>query len=266
MTKSCEGTGAINEDRLVSRRPIRIGCAGWNFPRENTGDIALGGSHLQRYSQVFNCCEINSSFYRPHKPQTWERWANSVPAEFRFSVKAPRTITHESRLNCSSKILLAFLQQTSYLWDKLGPLLFQLPPSLKFDYAPARSFLALLRDNYAGDVIWEPRHGSWFEDGADDLLKHFRIARAASDPACVPAAANPGGLGALAYFRLHGSPRIYYSAYTADFLSVLASTLENLGTSVSAWCIFDNTASGYAIQNALELSAKVQRPESSLVS
>ena len=65
-------------------------------------------------------CEINSSFYRPHKKETWERWARSVPAEFRFSVKAPRTITHEAKLNCSSEVLSAFLEQIEFLREKLG--------------------------------------------------------------------------------------------------------------------------------------------------
>ncbi len=249
----------MDKSRMVARRFIRIGCAGWNFPRD-TGRVVLQGSHLERYSQVFNCCEINSSFYRPHKPETWERWANSVPAEFQFSVKAPRTITHESRLNCSPETLSAFLQQTGYLGDKLGPVLFQLPPSLQFDSVAAQRFLTILRESYAGDVVWEPRHSSWFSVEADDLLSYFQIARVAADPACVPSAAHPGGLKPLAYFRLHGSPRIYYSNYTEDFLNILAADLENLATDVSIWCIFDNSAVGCAIRNALELSAKVNQP------
>jgi len=69
------------------RQPVRIGCSGWNIRRQWGAHFSLEGSHLQRYAQTFNCCEINSSFYRAHKKKTWERWAQSVPAEFRFSVK-----------------------------------------------------------------------------------------------------------------------------------------------------------------------------------
>jgi len=105
------------------------------------------GAHLERYSQVFNSCEIHSSFSRAHKQATWFRWANSVPAGFRFSVQAPKTITHEARLHCSSEILLAFLGQIRCLQGKLGPMLIQLPPSLQFEFAVAKTFLSLLRKN-----------------------------------------------------------------------------------------------------------------------
>jgi uncharacterized protein YecE (DUF72 family) len=213
---------------------------------------------LERYSQSFNSCEINSSFYRPHKKETWERWARSVPAEFRFSVKAPKIITHEAKLNCSSEVLSAFLEQINYLGEKLGPVLIQLPPSLEFDQVRARKFLSFLRKNFSGDVVCEPRHASWFEEPGDILLEEFRIARAAADPACVPASTRPGGLGSLAYFRLHGSPRRYFSAYSGHYLNELAAQLANL-SAAHAWCIFDNTASGFAVQNALELTAKLRK-------
>lgn len=257
MADASEGEIAIYEGH-ISRQPIRVGCAGWNIPREAAAHFDSGGSHLERYSQVFNCCEINSSFYRPHKYETWARWARSVPADFRFSVKAPRTITHEAALNCTPVILLAFLQQISFLGDKLGPILIQLPPRLAFEYARARRFLLLLRDNYSGDMVWEPRHGSWFHDRVDDLLREFQATRVAADPACVPAAARPGGLANFAYFRLHGSPRMYYSAYTDNYLGRLAAQLANLATKARVWCVFDNTASAYAIQNARELTAKLK--------
>jgi uncharacterized protein YecE (DUF72 family) len=208
---------------------------------------------------LLHCCEINSSFYRPHKDQTWERWANSVPADFRFSVKAPRTITHESRLNCDSDSLSDFLRQISHLGDKLGAVLFQLPPSLEFEDVTAQKFLALLREKYIGAVVWEPRHSSWFSTRADRLLKDFQIARVVADPPCVPAAARPGGTGGLAYFRLHGSPRMYYSSYSDEFLETLATDLQNLPAKTSVWCIFDNTASGSAIQNAVHLNAKLKK-------
>ena len=259
MTVACTSDVSIKENRTFSRQPVRVGCAGWNIPRQAAGHFASSGSHLERYSQSFNSCEINSSFYRPHKKETWERWATSVPAEFRFSVKAPRTITHEAKLNCSLEVLSAFLEQIEFLRDKLGPVLIQLPPSLEFDHARARKFLSLLRGRFSGDVVWEPRHASWFEDEGDNLLKEFQIARVAADPACVPASTRPGGLASLAYFRLHGSPRRYFSAYSGDYLHMLAAQLASLGARARVWCIFDNTAFGAAIPNALELAAKLRK-------
>jgi uncharacterized protein YecE (DUF72 family) len=89
------------------------------------------------------------------------------------------------------------------------------------------------------------------------LLKEFQIARVAADPACVPLAAQPGGLPSPVYFRLHGSPRVYYSTYTDDFLNALAERLTDLPASSEIWCIFDNTAFGAAIPNAVALTAKM---------
>jgi uncharacterized protein YecE (DUF72 family) len=259
MTEPCVSDASIKESRNLSRQPVRIVCAGWSIPRLAAAHFASRGSHLERYSQAFNSCEINSSFYRPHKKETWERWAGSVPAEFRFSVKAPRTITHEAKLNCSSEFLSAFLEQIDCLHEKLGPVLVQLPPSLEFDYARTRKFLSLIRGSFSGDIVWEPRHSSWFDIQAEDLLKEYQIARVAADPPCVPAAARPGGLASLAYFRLHGSPRRYFSAYSSGSLNMIVAQVASLGATARVWCIFDNTAYGAAIPNALELAAKLKK-------
>jgi uncharacterized protein YecE (DUF72 family) len=241
-----------------NRQPARIGCAGWSIPVDAGRYFATQGTHLERYARVLNACEINSSFYRPHRQATWERWSNSVPPGFKFAVKMPRAITHDGALNCSSEILAAFLQQISLLREKLGSLLVQLPPSLEFEHGRARLFLARLREIYGGDVAWEPRHSSWFSEEADELLRKFCVARAAADPACVPAAAQPGGFAPFVYFRLHGSPRRYYSAYSEEFLSKIADQIAILARSARVWCVFDNTAAGQAIQNALRLAANLR--------
>lgn len=210
-----------------------------------------------RYAQAFKACEINSSFYRPHKIETWERWRESVPANFLFSVKAPRTITHESKLSCGTELLEPFLRQIRSLKQNLGPILFQLPPSLEYASNTARRFVSSLRERYAGDVVWEPRHRSWFYQDATDLLTEFHIARVAADPACTALASQPGGWPSPVYFRLHGSPRLYYSAYKDDFLNALAWQIAELNRSTEVWCVFDNTASGYAIPNAALLRDKM---------
>jgi uncharacterized protein YecE (DUF72 family) len=241
----------------LSQCQLRIGCAGWSISAEAARHFPPGPSHLARYVQVFSACEINSSFYRPHKIETWERWGDSVPDDFRFSVKAPRTITHESALNCGSELLSPFLRQISFLRNKLGLILFQLPPRLEYQPARTELFLSLLREMYSGHVVWEPRHPSWFVDDVDEVLKKFRIARAAADPSCVPAAAAPGGLDSLIYFRLHGSPRRYYSPYADECLDELATQLAGLAVNAAVWCVFDNTASGFAIPNALALREKL---------
>ncbi len=230
---------------------LYIGTARWTIPRDCARHFAAAGSHLERYSRVFMAAEINSSFHRPHKRSTYERWAASVPPGFRFAVKAPKEITHIARLKDVREALACFLGEAGGLGDKLGPVLFQLPPSLEFDPNLARCFFELLRDLHDGLAVLEPRHRSWFEQAPDDLLKEFRIARAAADPAPVPQAAEPGGWRSPVYFRLHGTPRVYYSAYSAIFLRDLSAKISALAQHSTAWCIFDNTAAGAATPNAL---------------
>jgi uncharacterized protein YecE (DUF72 family) len=242
---------AFIEGRLTLH--VRVGCAGWNIPKQFASEFASDGTHLQRYSRKFLCTEINSSFYRTHRLQTWQRWAESVPENFQFSVKAPRAITHDGLLQPDHAKLNDFLQQIDLLRKKLGPILFQLPPSLEFDARRTTAFFTLLREMHNGEVVLEPRHKSWFRRGAEVLLTEFRVARVSSDPGIIPEAKDPGGWNGLVYFRLHGFPRKYYSAYDPEFLSSLSILMSHLSRDSHVWCIFDNTASGAAVGNALEL-------------
>ncbi|MDP3660424.1 DUF72 domain-containing protein, partial [Phenylobacterium sp.] len=194
---------------------LRIGTAGWSVPRAAADAFPADGSVLQRYSARLSAVEVNSSFYRPHRRQTYERWRDATPDGFRFAVKAPRAITHEARLVDCAEGLAAFLLQIGGLSGKLGPLLVQLPPKLAFDAVVAARFFDDLRTRWSGSVACEPRHASWFEGAADDLLIAHRIARVAAHPAPHPLAASPGGWSGLAYWRLHGSPRMYASDYDA---------------------------------------------------
>lgn len=235
-------------------RPLRVGTAGWALPRAEQPAFPPDGTHLQRYAARFPAVEMNSSFHRPHAPATYARWAASVPDDFRFSVKAPKAITHERRLADADDLLAAFLAQVSGLGAKLGCLLLQLPPSLAYDPATAEPFLASLRGRHAGAVALEPRHATWFAEEPSRLLAAHRVSRVAADPARVPAAGEPGGWPGTVYYRLHGSPRTYYSAYDEAYLRALAIRLrESAGAAGDVWCIFDNTASGAATGNALAL-------------
>jgi uncharacterized protein YecE (DUF72 family) len=242
----------------VSAANVHLGCAGWNIRREHTAPFPANGTHLQRYASVFNAVEINSCFYRPHRFTTYERWAGSVPSSFRFSVKLPKTITHAARLVGATADLDRFLEETSGLGTKRGPILVQLPPSLAYDRAIAETFFEELRARFAGDVAFEPRHATWFTAAVEEMLWRFRIARVAADPARVPSAAEPGGYGGLIYYRLHGSPRVYYSAYPRDALDHIAGVLvEKAVEGARTWCIFDNTALGAATSDALTVQSQL---------
>ncbi len=233
-------------------KTMYVGCAGASIPARFAGDFPGEGTHRERYSRIFNCMEINSSFHRPHKPATWEKWAHATPRDFRFAVKAPKTITHEAKLACAPADLQRFLQDAGRLGEKLGPILFQLPPKLNFDPSLARQFFAMLRGLHSGPVVCEPRHETWFRDDANDLLARVGVARVAADPARVVEAAHPGGSPDLLYYRWHGSPRTYYSSYSSDDLKRLSANIKR-SAAKDDWCIFDNTASGAATGNALEL-------------
>ncbi|HEY0757997.1 MAG TPA: DUF72 domain-containing protein [Acidisarcina sp.] len=232
---------------------LRTGTAGWSLPR----DVAREGSHLFTYSRALPCAEINSTFYRPHRPATWARWAAETPEDFRFSIKAPKAITHEAKLRETKLLLKTFLEQVALIGEKAGPILFQLPPSLGFDSIIAKDFFDTFRSLSGREAAIEPRSASWFEPDADRLLTEYRLARVVADPAKGGASAGePGGDRTLVYYRLHGSPRTYYSSYEDDFLIRLADSVKG---SENAWIIFDNTTLSHAYPNARKLQQLLSR-------
>jgi uncharacterized protein YecE (DUF72 family) len=238
---------------------LRIGCAGWSLPRALWSEFPPEGSHLQRYAQRFDAVEIDTSFYRPHRRETYERWAASTPGAFRFAVKLPQTITHEQRLVGAMPAFDEFLAQVAGLGERLGCLVVQLPPSLAFDEGVVRRFLADVRRRRAGAVALEPRHRSWFVPAAESLLSRLRVGRVLADPVLFDEAASPGGWPGLVYLRLHGSPRRYWSAYDDALLARLARRLTQAREEgAECWCIFDNTAGGEAVGNAATLAHLLQ--------
>jgi uncharacterized protein YecE (DUF72 family) len=235
-----------------------IGTAGWSIPRSFALQCGGPGTHLERYARRFRGAEINSSFYRPHAAATYAKWASCAPPGFQFAVKLPRVITHEIALRRARAPLTRFLAESAGLQEKRGPLLVQLPGSHAFDARVVGRFLDLLRSLYDGALVCEPRHVSWLAAGAEALLARYRVARAAADPARAPGLERPSGWPGLIYYRLHGSPRIYWSRYDVAFIDTLAASLRALPPSVDTWCIFDNTASGAAMENAQELRLRIE--------
>lgn len=223
-----------------------VATAGWSVPGAVAARFAAGGSALSRYASVFAGVEINSTFYRRHRASTFARWAEAVPVGFRFAVKIPKEITHLRAMKDIRAPFGLFLEDILPLADKRGPLLCQLPPSLVFDARSAERAFDAIRAMDAGPVVIEPRHRSWASPAALTVLQNYSIDRVLADPAPVWPAADFSD--PLRYVRLHGKPVMYHSRYGKGEIKAFAERLAPDG-----WCVFDNTASGAAIENALEM-------------
>lgn len=182
----------------------RVGCAGWSLPKEmrTEGDE----SYLEQYARIFNCVEINSSFYRHHQYKTYERWAAAVPKDFQFSVKAPKSITHTTQP--FADILARFFDETLGLSTKYEVLLLQFPPKRKFEREELSDLLEGIRKVFKNKVVCEPRHRSWFEPQAMELLRHYSVSVVIADPKATNDAPDLLSVDEGGYLRLHGSPQI----------------------------------------------------------
>lgn len=232
-----------------------VACAGWSLTSEMMAAFPTDGTHLQRYAAVFAAVEINSSFYRPHQPATYARWADSVPESFRFSVKLPRSISHDSKLVDIDELLARFAGEVGRLGQKLGCVLVQLAPRHEFDSAIAAAFLERMRATFDCMIACEARHASWFGSEATALLARHACTRVEADPPALQTGPHvPTTLSR--YRRLHGAPRVYYSSYSDDYLEQLSAELaDDRHAGRDDWLIFDNTASGAALRNALAVRA-----------
>jgi uncharacterized protein YecE (DUF72 family) len=234
------------KERLL---PI-IATAGWSIPQVVSDRFSQEGSGLERYASVFDGVEVNSTFYRNHRLTTFERWAAAVPDHFRFAIKLPRTITHDLRLREIGGPFQTFLEMIAPLGKKLGPLLCQLPPSLDFDQPVVEQALADMREVHSGAIFIEARHRSWHDDEVLPLLEHYGAGRVLADPPVVWNTSDfkePPG-----YVRLHGKPKVYYSDYNEAEIASLSAMLAQ-----DTWCVFDNTASGAAVGDALAMLKKI---------
>jgi uncharacterized protein YecE (DUF72 family) len=243
---------------------IRVGLAGWSNPPTKRAERASTQTHLSYYAAHFSCVEINSSFYRPHRNATYARWRDETPAPFGFSVKMPRSITHESHLKRCAGDVARFYGEIAYLQPKLSAVLVQLPPSLEFNGRTVRAFFKHVPRKRGTNVVCEPRHASWFTRAADDALREAGVSRVAADPARCPGAEVPGGMRRFAYFRWHGSPRLYYSKYSESQLAIFAAAVMR-AKAAETWCVFDNTARYAAWDDALHFMTELQRCRPSLV-
>ena len=236
-----------------------IGTSGWNYKHWSNGVFYPQGlkpaKWLHHYYQYFNTVEINYSFYRLPKRETFEKWYRSTPERFVFAVKANRFITHVKRLKEVEQTVPKFLANASALKEKLGPILFQLPPSFREDVDRLRGLLEELKSQDivpAVRAVLEFRHGSWFQEQVLALLKKSNAAVCLAD---WPDLGNePDATADFVYIRRHGSQRPYTGSYSRDELKEDAEQVRTWsGDGKDVYVYFNNDACGWAVENALTL-------------
>jgi uncharacterized protein YecE (DUF72 family) len=239
-----------------------IGTSGWHYEhwRGNFYPESLPKKEwLSFYGGYFDSVEINSSFYRLPQEHVFAGWRDSVPAGFCFAVKGSRFITHIIRLKDSRKPLDTFIQRAGQLKNKLGPLLFQLPPGLNRDDARLESFLAELI-SLQGDLrhVIEFRHKSWMDEEVFGMLRRYRVGFCIFD---MPGFISPVVATAdFAYVRFHGHDDKYSGCYPDSDLAEWAAKIKGLKTLVNTvYIYFNNDAGGFAIQNAQTLREYLRR-------
>ena len=233
-----------------------IGTSGWVYSHWEEifyPEDLPGKAKLKYFSQHFKTTEINYSFYHLPRPSTYQNWYLQTPEDFLFAVKANRFITHIKRLKGVKEAWKTFIENTLNLKEKLGPILFQFPPSFRANETEIErleDFLKLITKNKLR-YAFEFRHQSWCDKKVYDLLKKYKVAWVIADSSSYPKAevvtAN------FVYIRMHGSKVLFTSNYTKRELKDLAQKIKKWLKTANVYVYFNNDAYGYAIDNARDL-------------
>jgi uncharacterized protein YecE (DUF72 family) len=230
-----------------------IGTSGWHYDHWK-GPFYPSGfpkeGFLEYYADCFCTTEINNSFYRLPEKKTLLRWRNAVPEGFVFSVKASRYLTHMKKLKDPREPLERLLDRVNVLEDKLGPILFQLPPRWGSNPERLEGFLEILPEGQR--YAFEFRDPGWFDDKNYELLRNYKSSFCTYD---LDGKTSPKEITAdFAYVRLHGPDSPYRGRYGAERLAGWASAFSAwLKEGIDVYCYFDNDEVGYAAQDALRL-------------
>jgi uncharacterized protein YecE (DUF72 family) len=242
-----------------TRTGIHIGTSGWSYDHWKGPFYPAqlpGNRMLDYYAQRLHSVEINSSFYRLPQPQTLQHWYDSTPDDFHFTVKASRYITHMKKLREPQKTLPDLLERVSSLGDKLGPILFQLPPHWHFNGKRLGDFLATLSNEFR--YAFEFRDRSWINEHTCELLSQHAAAFCIFE---LDGFLSPQPVTTdFIYVRLHGPGAAYQGSYSQQTLAGWAETFSGWAhQGLSTHCYFDNDQHGYAVQNALLLQTMLSQ-------
>jgi len=236
-----------------------IGTSGWHYEHWRHlyyPDKLPKAKWFKFYATDFNTVELNNSFYRLPSEEAFARWYDSVPADFVFAVKASRYITHIKRLKNTEEAVETFTTRARILDEKLGPILYQLPPNMHRNDEVLESFLSILPQGMKHVI--EFRHQSWLEEGVLAVLHKYNVGLCVFD---MPSLTCPLVATAdFAYIRFHGSSDLYASCYSDQELNDWAKRLADLAAGLKAMYIyFNNDAEAFAVRNAMTIRGYLQR-------
>jgi len=247
-----------SNDTKMSKKRIHIGTSGWHYAHWKgpfyPEDFA-SERFLSWYADRFSTVEVNNTFYKVPEEKTLRGWKKSVSPDFIFSVKASRYITHMKKLKDSRKPVANFLDQIQVLGDKIGPVLFQLPPNWKVNPGRLKAFLDCLpgERRYA----FEFRDPSWFDKRVYNLLERKGAAFCIYD---FDRRQSPKEITSdFVYIRLHGPDGAYKGQYSTQCLDGWAGALSAwIGEVDEVFCYFDNDQEGFAAQDAMKLQKMLE--------
>ncbi len=240
-----------------------IGTSGWHYEHWRGRfypEKLTKAEWLEFYASHFTTVELNNSFYRLPSEAAFASWYNSSPSNFIFAVKVSRFITHIKRLKNSEEAVENFTSRAKILGEKLGPLLYQLPPNMHRNDEVLESFLSNLPQGMKH--VLEFRHQSWLEGKAFEILRRYNVGLCVFD---MPSFTCPLEMTAdFAYIRFHGSDELYSSCYSDKELADWAKRLANLDINLKAvYIYFNNDAEGFAVRNAMTLRNHLERGQQS---
>jgi uncharacterized protein YecE (DUF72 family) len=236
---------------------IRIGTSGWHYNHWAglfyPADLPKS-KWLEHYAEHFDTVEINNTFYHLPKEQTFELWHKQAPKNFLYTVKANRYITHIKRLKEAEEPLERFLKSVRLLKEHLGPILYQLPPSMHKDLDRLKAFLKVLPKKLV--AVFEFRHESWFSEDAYELLKEFNAGFCIHDFVDVPRIVTSD----VIYLRFHGATGRYQGNYSKSALQDWAKWInDHIKGKKAVYAYFNNDAHAYAVCNAKTLKEQSRR-------
>lgn len=242
----------------MTQGKLHIGTSGWNYDHWKGPfypEELPASQMLDHYTMHFKSVELNNSFYHLPKRATLEKWRELTPVGFVFSVKASRYITHMKKLKDPEASVKKFFERITALDDKLGPILFQLPPHWQFNQQRLQQFLECLSQDFR--YTFEFRDPSWINDETFERLARFDAAFCIYE---LDGHLSPKEITTdFIYIRLHGPDGPYQGNYDDQTLSGWSGAISAWARQgLSIYCYFDNDEAGYAPQNALRLQSMLR--------